>query len=143
MRGDCTERVRLEALEQLVAEQGQRIAALEAQQRDAPVWAPDPLRQHNLEMRACGQHLRERIRQILETDTGRRWGAAKRVLAVLPQPDIAHLGNPLRTVQHHITQLRKAAGLAQIAVAQTERQSDTHVHERATGHSAAHCLQPR
>ena len=73
---------------------------------------PDSLAEHNASLQAHSEGLREAIRVILDADTGPRHGAAKRVLRALRDTDIGRTEAPtLRCVQHHITQLRKAAAL--------------------------------
>lgn len=110
------ELMRLQALEQLVAAQGARIEAIEQRLADAGAACngeqPEPLADHNATLQADGERLREAIRPILEADTGGRHGSAKRVLRVLLETKIGREQQPtLRCVQHHITQLRKAAAL--------------------------------
>ena len=73
---------------------------------------PDALSAHNATLQAHGEDLRAAIRVILDSDTGPRHGAAKRVLRALLETDIGRVEAPtLRCVQHHITKLRKAAAL--------------------------------
>ncbi len=73
---------------------------------------PDALAEHNATLQAHSEGLREAIRVLLASDTGPRHGAAKRVLRALLETDIGRVEAPtLRCVQHHITQLRKAAAL--------------------------------
>lgn len=73
---------------------------------------PDSLAEHNAALQADSEGLREAIRGILETDQGPKWGTAKRVLRALLDTGIGRAEAPtLRCVQHHITQIRKAAAL--------------------------------
>jgi hypothetical protein len=96
---------RIAHLEQLVRSLLCRVEALEQ-----PAQA-EPLAQRNAEAHARGERLRAVIRQLLEQHPGPRRGAAKRIYHVL-ETDAGRAELPsVRTIQHHITQIRKAAAL--------------------------------
>lgn len=87
-----------------------RMAALEARK---PPRKPAALAQRNAEEHSRSTRLRETIRQLLEQHPGARHGTAKRIYPHLLQTDIGRFAQPsLRAVQHHITQIRRAAGVA-------------------------------
>lgn len=88
---------RVEALEAKLAKEGQQ---------------PEPLRERNASRQADGQRLQEAIADILAQHPGPGRLPAKRVWQVLADTDVGRAERPsLRTVQHHITQIRKAAVL--------------------------------
>jgi hypothetical protein len=94
---------RIAHLEQLVSSLAYRVEALERR--------PEPLARRNAEAHARGERLREAIRRLLEQHPGPSRGAAKRIYHVL-ETDAGRAELPsVRTIQHHITQLRKAAVL--------------------------------
>lgn len=102
-------------------------AALRRQLGDRSARQPEVLAQHNETLRADSEGLRRAIRGILEADHGPKWGAGKRVLRALLDTDIGRAEAPtLRCVQHHITQIRKAGGLAQVTARRVIRSCKVH-----------------
>ncbi|MGA7540621.1 MAG: hypothetical protein WBW93_17830 [Steroidobacteraceae bacterium] len=100
-----------QALEAQIMEAVEQAIAARLTSDTAP-GQPAPLRARNAVRVAEGARLREAIRPLLEADRGPSRGAAKRVLRALGETDIGRAEQPsLRAVQHHITQLRKAAAL--------------------------------
>lgn len=93
---------------------GQCVELLEARPCvDAALRAPEPLARCNAEKHSRGEQLRDAIGHLLEHHPGPPHGAAKRIYPHLLETDIGRSAQPsLRTVQHHITQLRNAGGVA-------------------------------
>jgi len=97
---------RIAHLEQVISSLVGRVEALE---RSAQ---PKPLAEHNSDERARAGRLRELIGRLLEDHPGAPRGAAKRIYAHLLETDVGRAESPsIRTVQHHIAQIRKAAVL--------------------------------
>lgn len=87
-----------------------------AQQREAQLLegAPAALQEHNAQRHETGERLQKAICELLEQHPGPRHGAAKRIYARLLETEIGSAEKPsIRAVQHHITQIRKAAVLHQ------------------------------
>lgn len=103
------------ALERLVVELSERIAALQARLTDGV----RPLRAHNAARTAAAQQLQETIRQILAAHAGPAGIAPKQVEAALATKGYSPMP-ALRTIRRHMQHVPQDGNTARVAISMIE-----------------------